>query len=142
MNLCVRFLKAESPFLVVLWASWMLALLVFKGRCFGGSSLWCSFLGLGCLIWGFNPSSRRSSVFWISLPLVSHIRDQRLVRLHLYLSYPSLCDLSIFCCRKTVQPVFIPFLKKIVVHVDVILVYLWKEVSSGSSYTIILNLTS
>ena len=72
VNLCVCPLRAESGFPTALLLSWIQAPLVFKPRCcYGGLSSWCRSPGLGCLMWGSNPSLLRENLCVCEVP--SHL---------------------------------------------------------------------
>ena len=56
--------------------------------------------------------------------------------------YPSLCGPSIICCAEAVQSALSSSSGGITLYIDLDSVYPWEEVSSGSSYSAILELIS
>lgn len=87
-------------------------------------------------------SSRRSSIFVRSLPIMGHCsRVRLLVRLHLCLSYHF--DVApIACCEGGIQLILRSFSEEIIPYVALHLVCLWEERSSGSFYVSILDTPS
>lgn len=54
VSLCVSPLLADFSFPVALWFSWKPDPSIFRARCFGGSSIQCSWQGLRCLMWDID----------------------------------------------------------------------------------------
>lgn len=80
---------------------WLYALFVFKTRHFGCSSLWRKSKGLGCLMWGMNPSLSRKKLFACEVSPDGgspHWGWCFFGRPHLCLSDISCCGPFIICC--------------------------------------------
>lgn len=79
----------------------------------------------------------------ISLLLASHctrsVAPDKTTAL-LFLSLSMWLFLFVFSCRKASLLVFRSFLERVVLYVVAVLVCLWEEVSSGSSYAPLSNL--
>lgn len=54
-------------------------------------------------------------------------------------SYPSLYSPSVICCAETIHLALSSSSREIVLYMDIYSVCLWERVSSGSSYTAILD---
>lgn len=124
-----------------LWVSGKWALLVFKARCFGGSSLTRRSLKLRCLMWGTNLLLLRGAPDCESSPDYGWLWRGVgfMVRLHFSLPYlPP--DLFLLCSfEEIIQLVFRSFSQRIFPFVAVDSLCPWENVSSRSSYAGILN---
>ena len=111
---CVRLyvtpLKRKSQFLIALWVPW--TPLVFLARYFGGSSLWCSSQGLGCLMWDTNPLFLQKKCWIGEIPPLLWVTMSGVgiwLRPCLCLSYPSRCGPFNLCCEEVVHVGFRSF---------------------------------
>lgn len=134
----------KSRFLVSysLWFSWTQIPLFFKARCCGGSSSRCRSQGVRGLVWCSNPLLFREKLhIVISLPLVrchaGGLGSNKTT--YLPLLPISMQLLFVLSCGIVALLVFWYFSERVVLYVLVILVCLWEEVISGTSYAVILN---
>lgn len=111
VGLCVSPLRGDFSFPKALWFSWKSALLVFKARCFEGSSLWRSSQGLGYLRWSKTPpSSGTSSVSVSPFPVAGPCAQGGAACKSMTVPLlPIPCGSSILCCGGAVQLAFRSF---------------------------------
>lgn len=104
-------------------------------------SLWCMSWRLGCSMWGTKPSLLREKPHTYEISpycvLPCQVWDF-LVRLRVFLSYPSCCGSFIYCCGGSCSFSFQFFLSEIISHVAVDF-RCHRKMNSGSSYIAILD---
>lgn len=130
----------ETQFPVALQLSWIQDLLIFKIRCYGGLSFGADLQGQGCLIWGLNSLFLRVCLHDCDVPPTCGSQPQRglISSLCLFLLYFSQCGLLF-------MPLVVEYMlcqSQVIFRVSFMtsscfFLYLWKEVSSGFSYSAI-----
>ena len=134
VSLCMSPLRVESPFPGAFWFFWCFG---FQSQTFWRLISLVQFPRMGIPHMGLEPHTPQgySPYLWDPSCLwVATLECGVLVRLHLYLSYPSQCELFIFCCGRALQLVCRPFLEGIFPYVAAGLLCPWEQASPGSSY--------